>query len=58
MLLNQRKKKKYSAQGCVYGLFFGLVLGLKFNNLTLWLGIGLTLGAAIGYSLNGKNKKD
>ena len=36
--------------GILIGLAFGVVIGLAINDLTLWIGVGIALGAGIGAS--------
>ena len=41
--------------GIITGLVFGIIIGLSLNNLPLWIGVGIALGAGIGSTFKLKN---
>ncbi|EDP70884.1 DJ-1/PfpI family protein [Flavobacteriales bacterium ALC-1] len=42
------KSEKIVVIGIAIGLVFGTIIGLAMNNLPLWIGVGLFLGAGVG----------
>lgn len=52
------KKDNKLASGIGLGMIFGVAIGVATDNLGLWIGVGLALGAGIGNSLMKKDKKN
>ena len=51
MSVNKKNKKddNYIIEGMLYGMSFGLLIGTSFNNIGLFLSLGMLLGESLGY---------
>ncbi len=54
---NSQRKISYTAIGSAIGLVFGGIVGLVIDNMIIFAGGGLVLGAAIGAALDNRRRQ-